>query len=471
MIKRMLLLVLTGFSLLVSSHSLASEMPESIRGALCIVKADDKIVLVHEILTKKISLPGGTIDPREEPSLTAQRETWEETGLVVSVGDVLGYTDTAVIYDCVSDSEVIAYEYNNDLDGNAMPIWFAPHYGVEVSSAMLLSPEKLPYERYRYPEQWDAIKALYVNATDQSTTYVSELIEAAPVLNQAQLNWILSMQQSVSSMPDVVSNSVDAINMVLSQLIKPWVLLVVFPLLYWRFGKEFSYKAFFAITVTSLLSLVAQQGFSIPRPHAYIPAIDMMHSYGFSFPSLPIAVWFCVVTLILRELDNEERKPLMIGFIGFVLVLALSKFYSGTAFLWDMGIGAILGVLVAWHIIRLEAKPDVDVQSLLCSRALWVALTIGTVALTVIWPLPVFTEWLAILVTTTGLVMTLDRDQQTMSLSKVISMIVVLLILNFTLLFAATFVSYSSMFSLILESLRFPVLMLAYVGAVRKLSH
>nr|WP_282437329.1 NUDIX domain-containing protein [Vibrio amylolyticus] len=466
----MLLLILSSFSLVFSSFSIASDMPDSIRGALCIVNADDKIVLVNEILTKKISLPGGTINPGEAPSLTAQRETWEETGLVVTVGDVLGYTDTAVIYDCVSESEIIAYEFNNDFDGNTMPIWFAPHYGVEVSSAMLLSPTKLPYERYRYPEQWDAIKTLYSASTEQSVTYVGNLIEAAPALNQAQLSWVLTLQQTISGAPTFIKNSVGFVNTLVGQLIKPWVLLVAFPLLLWRFGKEFSYKVFFAITVTSLLSLVAQQGFSIPRPHAYMPSINMMHSYGFSFPSLPIAVWFTVFTLLLRKIEPEFKKTLVIGFGLFIAILSVFKFYSGTALIWDMVIGAVLGVLVAWHIIRLDTKPDVDVQTLLCSRALWISLTLVAVVLTVIWPLPVFTEWLAVLVTATGLVMTLDREKQNVSLKNIISMIIVLLLLNQLILFGATFFSYSSVMSLVIESFRFPILMLTYVGCARKFS-
>lgn len=61
------LFFLTLFSALFSTSSMTMAKSVSgaslngIKGALCVVRADDKLVLVHEILTNKISLPGGTI--------------------------------------------------------------------------------------------------------------------------------------------------------------------------------------------------------------------------------------------------------------------------------------------------------------------------------------------------------------------------------------------------------------------------
>ncbi|MCV5752727.1 NUDIX hydrolase, partial [Escherichia coli] len=73
------LFFLTIFYSLLSSSSVTMAKSVSvaslngIKGALCVVRADDKLVLVHELLTNKLSLPGGTIIDGESPEIAAQR--------------------------------------------------------------------------------------------------------------------------------------------------------------------------------------------------------------------------------------------------------------------------------------------------------------------------------------------------------------------------------------------------------------
>ncbi|USD42440.1 phosphatase PAP2 family protein [Vibrio sp. SCSIO 43135] len=470
MISRLFVLAVGCISLLFSTLSTANEtaLPEGIKGSLCIVRADDRLVLVNEILTKQISLPGGTISSGEDPKLTAQRETWEETGLVVTVGDVLGYSETAVMYDCVSDSDVIAYDFNNALDAHELPIWFAPHYGVEVSGAMLLDPSKLKDSDYRYPEQWPVIKEMYSRASNQSVTYVPHLIDAAPQLNQTELNWITGLQQWVSGAPAPIKSTLLGLNLALNQLTQPLMLIFLFPILFWRFGKEFTYKVFFALTVTSILSLVAQQGFALPRPHVYIPALELAPSYGYSFPSLPIAVWFTVGTIVLLALEKLSINRYSMSFLGLMFLVGLTKFYSGSAFILDMIVGALLGALVAWHIIRLESKPDLNVSELLSSKGVWIALSAGMVVLTVIWPIPTFTAWLAVVITASGLVMTFKPNETQPAVRDIVSIVVGLLFIYLLISYIGSFVSYSGIMSLVIESVRYPILMLAFVLLSRK---
>ncbi|WP_196351696.1 NUDIX hydrolase, partial [Vibrio campbellii] len=73
MLRQLFFLILYSISLFISPTSAANPLPEDIKGALCVVRADDKLVLIHEILTNKISLPGGTIIEGESPKLAAQR--------------------------------------------------------------------------------------------------------------------------------------------------------------------------------------------------------------------------------------------------------------------------------------------------------------------------------------------------------------------------------------------------------------
>ncbi|MFA0523559.1 phosphatase PAP2 family protein [Vibrio sp. 10N.222.52.C3] len=440
-------------------------LPDHIAGALCVVRADNQIVLVDELITGQLSLPGGTVVSGEPPAVAVQRETWEEAGLSVTVGDVLGYTDSAVVFDCISDSEVISYKARNELGGFELPIWFAPHYGVEVSRAMLLPPTELQDHQYRYPEQWSEINELFLSATDQPVTYVTELVGAAPKVHQVELNWIVSLRNTFDKMPSVFANTV----LLTDLLAKPWVFIVILPLIAWYFGRNFALKFCFTLISVTLLTLIAHQGFGFPRPHAYMPTLKLVMSSGYSFPSLLAALWVSLTLLVFWKLKRLlEQKAILVVLAGLLWIM-LFKSYSGSAFFSDVLMGGVLGALTTWHIVRLDAKPDVDISALLSSKGVWWALCLLSIVLTVIWPLPTFSFWVAILMTIACLVTLTDSKPLVgqFSFKIVLGVMAMLLAGNLLISWAGSFVSFSGIASFIVETLRFPILILFGVVAFR----
>ncbi|MBR9873499.1 MAG: NUDIX domain-containing protein [Vibrionaceae bacterium] len=467
---RQLFFVTLYYVLLGSSPAIAASFSEPVEGALCVVRADDKLVLVHEILTNRISLPGGTIIEGEPPRTAAQRETWEETGLVVTVGKELGRTETAVFFDCVSDSELISYSMVNSMGGNELPIWFAPHYGVEIASAMLLTPEQLLVSTYRYPAQWQTVVGYFNDATHQPVHYIHHLIESAPSFRQIELDWMMGLQSWVGSLSETSFQTASQSAEMILELTAPAILLFLFPLVMMRFGSRFVFRLFFAISVTSVMILVAQQGFSLPRPHVYMPVVELTHSFGFSFPSLPIAVWCCVLTFLFYKIGNFGVNVSTGLIIGITLLVILAKYFLGTAFILDMLLGALLGILVAWHILRLEGSPKIHVDQLLTSKGVWLAMTAFTAVISVIWPLPVFGNWLAILMAASVIVMTFDKSQVQISARQTVFVTLVLVLAQQLYLYSATIVSHSGFWSLVFSTLQYPMLMLLFTLLVRKLT-
>ncbi|MFG0605197.1 bifunctional NUDIX hydrolase/phosphatase PAP2 family protein [Vibrio mimicus] len=466
---RALLLVL-GFtlSLGISFSALSNPVQESeYRGALCLIRGDNKLVMTKEVLTGKLSLPGGTIESGEAPQMAAQRETWQETGMVVSVGRLLGSTATTLVYECISESQIIAYSYKNGFSGYELPVWFAPDYGVETISAMLITPSHVNPTEYRYSEQWQSIVAMFEASSDQSVDYVAELYKAAPKFQQVELEWInqlqLTLKQVQKSLPWLQ-------NFILIGMIfnLPVIGLVLFPFIYWQLGKPYCYKIMFAMTVTSLLCLVAQQGFALPRPHVYQPGLELFPSYGFAFPNLPIALWSCLGVLLWHVQQEFTYRWVMRVWVGVFAWLSFASFYSGSAFISDIAAGALFGALVAWHIIRLDLKPGVNVQSLLSSKPVWWGITIACATLSLIWPQPIFTQWLALLVTISGLVTVLKPSSASLSLRDVLLMIALLLLANEGISFAIEPFNHSSLYALIGETLRYPLLVLLFAVLVRR---
>ncbi|MFS1461082.1 bifunctional NUDIX hydrolase/phosphatase PAP2 family protein [Vibrio lentus] len=464
MVTRYLLVFI--LSLLSATSAWANNtLPDHIAGALCVVRADNQIVLVDELITGHLSLPGGTVVSGEPPAIAAQRETWEEAGLSVTVGDVLGYTDSAVVYDCISDSEVISYQARNELGGFELPIWFAPHYGVEVSRAMLLPPTELEANQYRYPEQWSEINEFFLSAKNQPVTYVTELVGAAPKVHQAELNGIVSLQNTFDNLPNVFANTV----LLTDLLAKPWIFIVILPLVAWHFGRNFALKFGFTLISVTLLTLIAHQGFGFPRPHAYLPTLKLVTSSGYSFPSLLAALWVSLTLFVCWKLKRlTDQKSLLIVTVGLLWIM-LFKTYSGSAFFSDVLMGGVLGALTTWHIVRLDSKPDIDISVLLSSKSVWWGLCLLSIVLTVIWPLPTFTFWVAILMTIACLVTLTDSKPLTgqFSFNIVIGVIVMLLAGNLLISWAGSFVSFSGLASFVIETLRFPLLILLGVVAFR----
>lgn len=437
-------------------------------GAACIIRADDKLVMVNEVITQKLSLPAGRVEAGEDPAISAQRETWEETGLVVNAVNVLGQTADTLFYDCVSESDIVSFQFNNAHDGSELPIWFAPHYGVEIASAMLVKPINIQPDEYRYPAQFEWVSQLVPQATNQSVNYVSNLIDAAPYFNQVELSWMLELQQFINELPDSIRDSVRGSIMSGNLFSLPFLLIILLPILYLRYGQYFCYKIFFAITVTVLLSMVAQQGFTFPRPHAYLPAVELVDTYGFSFPSKSVAIWVCLGVLLLHAESKLSLNPVSISMLGIVTWLALAKFYTGSAFIVDVLSGALLGFLSAWHIIRLEMKPEVNTEQLLTSKTIWSGLLVLCALAGLFWPSPAFAYWFAVIMTVLVLVCTLGDNRRVVKSSVVYLIIIALLAINILITLAMESVSHSTRLSLLIELARYPLLITLFAVSIKR---
>jgi 8-oxo-dGTP pyrophosphatase MutT (NUDIX family) len=59
-------------------------------GAACVVIVEERLLVIRHRPSGRLDLPGGRSKSGESARCTAQRETWEETGLEVRVGEALG---------------------------------------------------------------------------------------------------------------------------------------------------------------------------------------------------------------------------------------------------------------------------------------------------------------------------------------------------------------------------------------------
>ncbi|PMH44916.1 hypothetical protein BCU68_11445 [Vibrio sp. 10N.286.49.B3] len=443
----------------ITSYANSLAISKEVNGALCLIRADDKLLLVNEKVTKRLSLPGGLIDAGEEPFRAAEREAWEEAGLVVTAVKKLGYTDTAVIYDCQSDSEIVAFQFENPAGGSVLPVWFAPHYGIETNSAMLISPDKMTSEQYRFPEQWQGITALYLGATNQASVYVDDLKLAAPIIHQHELNGLLWLKLQLESLAPFFEQSLLQGDV----LVQPWALVLLLPVLLSCAKKAVFNRFIFTLITTTLLILVARQGFSYAPPYAYIPQLQSFNDVGFSFPNLALGLWVSSIMVFKQAIyPRYYRKYHMVS--GFIIVwILIAQYYAGMAFLSDGIVGGVIGYLVVWHLQRLENKKSLDVDILISAKSTWLALSAITLALFCIFWQVVFAQLFAVCALLT---LRLFIPKKWLSGERKLSFksafIGLLLIIVFSSLdkLHLTY-SYSSYYSAMIEVARYPALLIA----------
>jgi 8-oxo-dGTP diphosphatase len=118
---------------------------DSAPSAGCFSLVDGDLLLVQG-LNGKISVPGGSAVQGESAQCAAHRETWEETGLDLAVGELLEVYDTGFhLYVCAQHAS------SGEID---------PPPRMEVRQAFYLAPEQFGQWEWRYPEQRGLLEGL-----------------------------------------------------------------------------------------------------------------------------------------------------------------------------------------------------------------------------------------------------------------------------------------------------------------------
>lgn len=144
----------------------ASEYAGNNDNAACLIRTDDRLLLIRHRLSGKLDLPGGGKREGETLACAAHRETWEETGLNVMVADVLGTSANGlVIFHCQEQANLAALP-----DEFSPPDWAS----LEVTSLHKVNPFELEHDDLRFADDLLPLRDGFVT------------IDAAPATPQVQ---------------------------------------------------------------------------------------------------------------------------------------------------------------------------------------------------------------------------------------------------------------------------------------------
>lgn len=177
-----------------------SALPEGIVGAVCIIRHDNKVVMISEVITEKLALPGGYIDSGYNAPQTAIQEALEETGLHVHVDKFLQYRGRAAIYACVANEPIPVTEFKTKSGFTAVASWSSAHFGKEVKQVYLINPFKVDGKNYRYPDDIALLKKWLQQTPNSAVTYYHNLSQEVNPLHRWELSQMLTFQHWVDGL-------------------------------------------------------------------------------------------------------------------------------------------------------------------------------------------------------------------------------------------------------------------------------
>ncbi|HQH26526.1 MAG TPA: NUDIX domain-containing protein [Oligoflexia bacterium] len=117
----------------------------------CLIEHRGKLLAVRHRFGSKLGLPAGTAEPGESAQQTAHRETWEETGIEVTVGRLLKKSGSAFLYECHPKDP-------SSLDDITR---LAAHDVLEITEVILIDPQSIRPEDWRFPTYLQEVQDIF----------------------------------------------------------------------------------------------------------------------------------------------------------------------------------------------------------------------------------------------------------------------------------------------------------------------
>ncbi|PQJ89433.1 bifunctional NUDIX hydrolase/phosphatase PAP2 family protein [Aliivibrio sifiae] len=367
-----------------SLPTLANELSLS-KGAVCVVDDGFRVVLIEELITGKLSLPGGSIDEGESAKEAAERETWEEAGLVVTATDVLCQDEKATIFRCVSNSDIVAFDLQTTDGFFRIPSWFAPHYGIETEAVYLTEPYKVNPKKYRYPEQLEQLKQWFAKPIDNGSNvvWVTNLVDQASGIHQYELKLLMSLRESINALPSIINVTVKVFFTFINETGQAafFYFLVVVALVY--FGRESALTLLFSIVFSIVLSELARQGLNLPRPFFYVPQLQLTSANGFGMPSMQSMLSTVVygtfyLALKRNKVEASTLKLFVQVCVPLFIMQSIAHVWLGVHFLSDVIVGVLLGMMVVYHFSSIQKKHGDLLYRVMGSISFWLLMAIIT---------------------------------------------------------------------------------------------
>ncbi len=364
LIQTYVLLALIGYYLSITPVS-----AQDYKGAACVIFVNDEIVLVRDMLSNRLSFPGGYLHSGESPEQAAQRETYEETGLKVTVGPQISAADRSAQYLCRSDAPVPILSRQGFESRPIVYALSAPDYAKEIRQVYLIRPQSVDASELRFPHQIDALPDFKNHLEWQSRAVLMPKL-AVPInkLHKIELETITQFQQWLAPQADPLFR-------LLNILGENSLFFFLVPVIWAYAGWNIGLRCIALLIMSAELNTILKALFAQPRPFHLMPQLQRMEAYGFGLPSghvlVATVIWGYCWHSFKHLLPAQHHRSGLGLLISLLIGCGLARAYWGVHFFSDVIAGAGLGLLLLTLFIRLE-RTGCWHQVLLVRKLPWV---------------------------------------------------------------------------------------------------
>ncbi|GAL06587.1 membrane-associated phospholipid phosphatase [Photobacterium aphoticum] len=255
-------------------------------GAVCIIRHNDSLVMISEVITQKLALPGGYIDETDTPESAAAREALEEAGISVRVVDLIQYRGRAAIYACQAVSPIFVSSFRDQRGFPIVASWYSKHFATEVDRVYLADTDKVPLSDHRYPDDVPLMEEWLAKTPNSEVLVYDRLDDTVNLLHKYELTLIQSLQQTVAQWPQTLQTLFEGA-MAIMNLPGEIVFMLLVVVLTGAFtGPQRLLELLFVMLVGLFTTSLLKHGIASPRPFFALPELQKVDAHAFGFPSM-----------------------------------------------------------------------------------------------------------------------------------------------------------------------------------------
>ncbi|UJF17682.1 NUDIX hydrolase [Vibrio sp. SS-MA-C1-2] len=338
-----------------------------IKAGVCVIRVGNTLLMVDELITGKLALPGGGRDKGESPAQSAEREVLEEIGIRVNAVRLLMVDNQAAIYNCVSDQPIAILPsfsssslFSASLYQGILVASVGQHYGIEVKNSQLINPNAISLQQYRFPEQYQHLNVWLKNSIE-SRVSESHINASGSLFGDQALyinHYLIDLQRTILSwlddnVPDYVANEMHVyllrLNAFFSQTILGANLIfwLVFTLLLMKRVIEKDQESaikhqnlllFYTLSLLVVIP-VLQQFIAKLRPFYSDNTLQQISAWGYSLPNSTTLLLSFIFILIYRCNKVAEER-------GFLKVVAAILIFQ-SFFVLLLGVNDVVDIAVS----------------------------------------------------------------------------------------------------------------------------